>query len=73
MAGWLYISELQSTGRVRDLVEGGSLFSTRIFRTGLCRFATVLTSYHKVTFCAAEQLSVDQPLDLGLGEGRLEV
>jgi len=31
------------------------------------------TCYHKVPFCAAEQLSVDQPLDLGLGEGRLEI
>ena len=33
----------------------------------------VLTSYHKVPFCAAEQLGVDQPLDLCLGEGGLEV
>jgi hypothetical protein len=32
-----------------------------------------LTGYHKVPFCTAEQLGVDQPLDLGLGEGRLEV
>ena len=31
------------------------------------------TSYHKVPFCTTEQLSVDQPLDLRLGEGRLEV
>lgn len=31
------------------------------------------TSYHKVPLCAAEQLSVDQPFDLGLREGRLEI
>lgn len=37
------------------------------------RFSDPLTRYHKVRFCAAEQLGVDQPLNLGLGEGRLEV
>ena len=70
MAGLSYISELQSTGKARDLVKNVKLFSIAILRITLFGGPT---GYHKVPFCAAEQLSVDQPLDLCLGEGGLEV
>ena len=73
MAGLSCIAELQSTSRVRDLVKKCKL--VRRCNSTLCfvRFVGVRTRYHKVRFCAAEQLGADQSLDLGLGEGGLEV
>ena len=67
-----YISELQSTSRVRDLVKDENLLG---IASPDCVFGSASgpTGYHKIPFCAAEQLCVDQPLNLGLGEGGLEI
>jgi len=72
MLGVSYISELQSTSRVRDLVTDANSLSATKFKPRIVWFMGP-TSYHKIPFCAAEQLCVDQPLDLGLGEGGLEI